>query len=116
MANSREQPESPASSASLSAEIKKKRRQRGGHKAYIETVLTTTTELLTAELDSKNILKLKQQKISSEDYKGESKDNQILDPLIEETDIETEITEAGQYSDSIYVTLLKIDEALTTNQ
>ena len=118
MTNDGEQPESPASSVSLSAEIKKKRRQRGGHKAYITTVLATTTELLTAELDSKNILKLKQQKISSEERLKTIKelDNQILDLLIEEKDIETEITEAGQYSDSIYETLLKIDEALTINQ
>ena len=118
MTNDKEQPESPASSVNLSADIKKKRRQRGGHKAYISTVLATATELLTAELDSKNILKLKQQKISLEERLKTIKelDNQILDLLIEEKDIETEIMEAGQYSDSINETLLKIDEALTTNQ
>ena len=79
---------------------------------------TTTELLLTAELDSKNILKLKQQKISLEERLKTIKelDNQILDLLIEEKDIETEITEGGQYSDSIYETLLKIDGALTTNQ
>ena len=69
-------------------------------------------------MDSISILKLKQQKISLEELLKTIKelDNQILDLLIEEKDIETEIMEAGQYSDSISETLLKIDEALTTNQ
>ena len=84
MTNDGKQPGSPASSVNLSAEIKKKRRQRGGHTAYITTVLATTTELLTAELDLKNILKLKQQKISLGERLKTIKDldNQILDLLI----------------------------------
>ena len=112
-----EQPESPGSSIQqTSAELKKKRRQRGGHKAYIKTVLSAAAELLTAELDPKNTPR--QQKITLEERLKTIRelDNQILDLLIEEQDIELEITDAGQFSDLIYETLLKIEDILATSQ
>ena len=103
-----EQPESPGSSIQqTSAELKKKRRQRGGHKAFIKTVLSAAAELLTAELDPTNTLRLRQQKITLEERLKTIRelDNQILDLLIEEQDIELEITDAGQFNDLIYETL-----------
>ena len=106
-----EQPETPGSSIQqTSAELKKKRRQRRGHKAYIKTVLSAAAELLTAELDPKNTLRLRQQKITLEERLKTIRelDNQILDLLIEEQDIELEITDAGQFSDLIYETILKL--------
>ena len=102
----------------LQWELKKKGRQRGGHKAYIKTVLSAAAELLTAELDPKNTLRLRQQKITLEErFKTiRELDNQILDLLIEEQDIELEITDAGQFNDLIYETLLKIEDVLATSQ
>ena len=114
-----EQPESPGSSIQqTSAEHKKKRRQRGGHKAYIKTVLSAAAELLMAKLDPKNTLRLRQQKITLEERLKRIRelDNQILDLLIEEQYIELEITDTGQFSDLIYETLLKIEDILATSQ
>ena len=114
-----EQPGSIGSSiVQTSAEIKRKKRQRRVHKAYIKTVISAAAELLTAELDPKNTLRLRQQKIILEErlQRIRELDNQILDLLIEEQDVELEITDAGQFSDLIYETLLKIEDVLATSQ
>ena len=74
--------------------LTKKRRIRGGHKAYITTSITKCKEIL-AKFISENSLRLKQEKVSLEEKLATVKglDDQILDLIEKEDEIQHEINE-----------------------
>ena len=94
--------------------LTKKRRIRGGHKAYITTSITKCKEIL-AKFISENSLRLKQEKVSLEEKLATVKglDDQILDLIEKEDEIQHEINESANFSKGIQEILIQIEEKLS---
>ena len=102
-----------ASKADLSVKLLKLRKVRGGHKAYSMKALEKTRTLLGAPQLSDS-LKLRQNKKVLEEKleKVSDLDDQILGLLDNEDAIAAEINESGEFRETVYEILLKIDDKL----
>ena len=102
-----------ASRVDLSVELPKLRRVRGGHKAYSTKTLVQTRALLDAP-QSIDSLKLRQNKRVLEEKleKISDLDDQILGLLDDEDTIAAEINESGEFRESVYEILFKIEDKL----
>ena len=102
-----------ASKADLSVKLPKLRKVRGGHKAYSMKALEQTRTLLGAPQLSDS-LKLRQNKKVLEEKleKISDLDDQILGLLDNEDAIAAEINESGEFRETVYEILLKIDDKL----
>ena len=94
--------------------LTKKRRIRGGHKAYVTTAITKCKEIL-AKFIPEDSLGLKTEKISLEEKLTTMKglDDQILDLIEKEDEIQHEINQLANFSKGIHEILIQIQEKLS---
>ena len=94
--------------------LTKKRRIRGGHKAYITTSITKCKEIL-AKFIPEDSLRLKQEKVPLEEKLTTMKglDDQILNLIEKEDEIQHEVNESANFSKGIYEILIQIEEKLS---
>ena len=94
--------------------LTKKRRIRGGDKAYVTTSITKCKEIL-AKFIPEDSLRLKQEKVSLEEklttIKGLA--DQILDLIEKEDEIQQEINESANFLKGIHEILIQIEEKLS---
>ena len=95
----------------VTSHLTKKRRIRGGHKAYVTTSITKCKEILTKFIPEHS-LRLKQEKVSLEEKLTTIKglDDQILDLIEKEDEIQHEINESASFSKGIHEILIQIEE------
>ena len=98
---------------SPTAILAKKKKVRGGHKAYLNKTVGTVNALLR-ETQTNQVLLLKQHKAVLEERLKTITviDDQVLELLDDEEEILYEIDEAGSFSENVHKILIEIDDKL----
>ena len=101
-----------AETSSTNLGLAKKRKVRGGHKAYLKRAIGNTRICLDTQ--PPDVLSLRQNKLLLEEKLKTIKDidDQILELVDDEEEIEKEIDEAGLFRENVRTTLLEIEEKL----
>ena len=109
-------PEGESSSSGTQKGLTKKRKIRGGHRAYVTEILNTVKETLES-YEAADEIKIKQHKLTLEERLQtlQKLDDQILE-LTDDDSIVNEIEEAGNFRAEVHETLLRIDQLLTDNK
>ena len=95
------------------AELRNKKKQRGGHRSYVTKIINRVNETLENYDPSKEI-KFKQHKIVLVERLTtlQTLDDQILELITQDADIEKEIDEAGKFREDIHEVMIKIENLL----
>ena len=101
-----------AETSSTNFVLAKKRKVRGGHKAYLKRAIGNTRICLDSQ--PPDVLSLRQNKLLLEEKLKTIKDidDQILELVDDEEEIEKEIDDAGLFRENVRTTLLEIEEKL----
>ena len=95
--------------------VKRKKKVRGGHKSYVMSTNNSVNELLESyEAAMANQLKRYRVALNERLEILKTLDNEIV-KLVDEKDIEQEITDSAVFRESIHKVLLDMEEKLSFN-